>query len=323
MIRLTLRQFRTQALVALGLLVVVAVVLAITGPRLSDLIVQSGTVPRSGFYGRAPLMLDWGLLAVPALIGMFWGAPLVARELETGTFRLAWTQSVTRTRWLAVKLGLLGLSSMIIAGLFSLMVTWWSSPIDTVNLNRFDLLLFGERAIAPIGYAVFAFTLGVTLGVLIRRVVPAMAATIVAFIAVRLGVTYLVRPHLWAPSQMSLDFKSGMVDQMLHLTPDLHVHAGAEAHIPDAWVYSAQLVDKAGHVLTNPDLGVFPDLGTRGSLPDPGRLIDKIAETYHVLVTYQPAARYWAFQAGETAVFVGLALILAGFCFWWVRRRLS
>ena len=69
-------------------------------------------------------------LLVPALIGIFWGAPLVARELEAGTFRLAWTQSVTRTRWLAVKIALVGLASVLAAGLLSLLVTWWSSPLD-------------------------------------------------------------------------------------------------------------------------------------------------------------------------------------------------
>ena len=57
------------------------------------------------------------MLAVPALLGIFWGAPLVARELETGTYRLAWTQSVTRTRWLAVKVALVGLASVAVAGL--------------------------------------------------------------------------------------------------------------------------------------------------------------------------------------------------------------
>ncbi len=84
------------------------------------------------------------LYVVPALIGIFWGAPLVARELETGTFRLAWNQSVTRTRWLAVKLGLIGLASMAAAGLFSLMVTWWSSPID--QANGLDASRNGSRA---------------------------------------------------------------------------------------------------------------------------------------------------------------------------------
>src|SRR5262249_52817678 len=70
------------------------------------------------------------LLVTPAVIGVFWGAPLVAREIETGTFRLAWNQSVTRARWLAVKLGLIGLASMATARLRSLMLTWWASPID-------------------------------------------------------------------------------------------------------------------------------------------------------------------------------------------------
>ena len=132
---------------------------------------------------------------MPALIGVFWGAPLVARELETGTYRLAWNQSVTRTRWLAVKLGLIGLAAMAAAGLLSLMVTWWSSPIDQAlaargpqraqRRNRFAPLLFGARGIVPIGYAAFAFALGVTVGVLIRRTLPAMATTLAVFVAVR------------------------------------------------------------------------------------------------------------------------------------------
>ena len=87
------------------------------------------------------------MLVVPALIGMFWGAPLIARELETGTYRLAWTQGVTRKRWLAVKLGLVGLASMAVAGLLSLMVTWWSSPLDRVNADPFTL--FDQRGIVP------------------------------------------------------------------------------------------------------------------------------------------------------------------------------
>jgi hypothetical protein len=41
-------------------------------------------------------------------------------------------------------------------------------------------------------------------------------------------------------------------------------------------------------------------------------------------VTCQPASRYWPLQWAETSVLVFLALLLAGFCFWWIRRgRLS
>ena len=77
------------------------------------------------------------VIVVPGIIGLFWGAPLVARELEAGTFRLAWTQSVTRTRWLAVEArrrrpGV----SMAVAGLLSLMVTWWASPPEPADHPR-------------------------------------------------------------------------------------------------------------------------------------------------------------------------------------------
>jgi hypothetical protein len=73
------------------------------------------------------------LLLVPAIIGTFWAAPLLTREFEAGTFQLAWTQSVTRTRWLAAKLGVGALAAMATAGLFSLLLTWWSGPIDTAS----------------------------------------------------------------------------------------------------------------------------------------------------------------------------------------------
>ena len=142
MIRLTWRQFRTQAAVATGLLVAVAVVLVSTRPHLAHLY---------GIYERAQAacvtnpncrqvsinlseldklleLLGTLLVGVPALVGAFWGAPLIAREFENGTHRLVWTQSVSRTRWLAAKLIVVGAASVIATGLLSLLVTWWSCP---------------------------------------------------------------------------------------------------------------------------------------------------------------------------------------------------
>ena len=148
MIRLTWRQFRTQAAVAIGGLVIVAIVVLITGPQLVHL--YNTTVATCEAQGdcqtATPVLLvkdnfpknglDAFIFAVPTLIGIFWGAPLIARELESGTFRVAWTQSVTRTPWLAVKLGVVGLSSTAVVGLLSLMVTWWHHAIDLVNANQ-------------------------------------------------------------------------------------------------------------------------------------------------------------------------------------------
>ena len=155
-------------------------------------------------------LLDALVLAVPGLIGMFWGAPLVAREFETGTFRLAWTQGVTRNRWLAAKLAVAGVASMAAAGLLSLMVTWWSSPIDRRTGQPAHVRHVPRRGIAPVGYAAFAFALGVTAGLLIRRTLPAMAVTLAVFAAVsrrlpRLGAAppHPARPdHLGAQSRI-------------------------------------------------------------------------------------------------------------------------
>ena len=190
MIRFTWLQARTQTAVAFGALAIVAVALAVTGPHLVSLYNASvatcaarGDCPAASiaFLRNGGTLRTWlGVLTVvlPGVIGIFWGAPLVARELEAGTFRLAWTQSVTRTRWLAVKLGVIGLASMAVAGLASLMVTWWASPLDRVHLRLFGT--FDQRDIVPIGYAAFACALGVTAGVPIRRPLPAMAATLVS-----------------------------------------------------------------------------------------------------------------------------------------------
>ena len=210
MIWLVWRQFRTQAAVLFGVLVAVGIVLAVTGTHLVhlyDTTVANCQKANDCSNAQALFLKNDGLLqqlsavvlVAPALIGIFWGAPLVAREFETGSYKLGWTQSITRTRWLAAKIALVGLASIVAAGLLSLMVTWWSSPFDTVNMNPFSPSMFDRRDLVPIGYAAFAFALGLTASVLIRRTLPAMAATLVAFVGVRMAFVEWVRPHLMTP----------------------------------------------------------------------------------------------------------------------------
>ena len=351
MIRLAWRQFRTQAVVAFAGLAALAILLAITGTRLGHLYDISGiatcTAPsncealKSTFLSHDKLLrnlLGPLLLAVPGLIGIFWGAPLVARELESGTYRLAWTQSVTRTRWLAVKVGLLGLASIAVAGLFSLMIGWWSSPVDHVNMDRFAPGAFDERGIVALGYAGFGFALGLTAGALIRRTVPAMATTLVTFVGARLAMTYWIRPHLMTPAHISAGF--GAVSNLgfaVDGSSGVTFVAGPPS-IPNAWMYSARIVDKAGVAATNlhafllkvcPNIAAPPGANPAGARVGPGdpaafdACVRKLSAKFHELVTYQPASRYWTFQAYETAIFLALALIFTGVSFWWIRRRLT
>jgi hypothetical protein len=282
------------------------------------------------------------LVIAPALIGIFWGAPLIARELETGTYRLSWTQSITRRRWLAVKLGVVGLVSVAVAGLLSLMVTWWSSPIDTANANRFGNAMFGLRDVTPMGYAVFAFMLGVITGVLMRRTLPAMASTLVIFVAARLAEAAWVRPYLMPArrADMALTPGNGIG---LSLTPSGLQVVANPPNIGNGWAISTDIVNNSGQAPTAAFMkSACPSLangappgpaggGARISVRQSGGgppqafqdCVAKVAAKYHEVVTYQPAGRFWAFQGLETALFVVLSLLLAGFCFWWVRHRLS
>ena len=322
MIRFSWLQFRIQAAVAIGALAIVAIVLALTGPHLVHLF--DTTVATCGvhhdcsaatvsFVSTDRVLQDLGnlVVALPALVGIFWGAPLVARELETGTHRLVWTQGVTRTRWIAVKLGVVGLASMVAAGLLSLMMTWWSSPLDRVNMNQFTSV-FDQRGIVPIGYAAFAFVLGVAAGLLIRRTLPAMAATLGVFVAARVAITFWVRPHL---------------QSALHTTSPLHLTAATAFNqtnngplsltgaMPGAWVFSDRLVNAAGHSVGGNFLNQGACLQSRSAPACIGKLRE--------VLVYQPASRYWTFQWYELAIFIGLAVILGGLCFWWIRRRVS
>jgi hypothetical protein len=337
MIWLTWRQFRIQTLVAAALLAASAVALAITGAHLAHLYATSGIgnchahgdcqPATSNFLfqvnatlaNHLPLLFGTALVVVPAVIGVFWGAPVIARELEAGTYRLAWNQSITRTRWLAVKLALVGLAGMAAAGLFSLMVTWSASPIDAVNMNRLLPSVFSQRGIAPVGYAAFAFALGVTAGLLIRRTVPAMAVTLAVFTAVQFLMRW-VRPHLIAPVRATTALTAANIN-FVNVTigngGPSRMTAFAMGNPPGAWVVSSQDLDRAGHVFTGP-----APLACQGG--NQQACTAAIARLHlRQLVTYQPASRFWAFQWQETAIFLAVAMALAGFCFWQVRRRRS
>ena len=326
MIRFTWLQFRAQALVVAGALAALAVAAA-------------GLLHRDD--GTARLWLGVLVLVTPALIGMFWGAPLVAREFEEGTFRLAWTQSVTRARWMTVKLAVVGLASMTAAGLLSVVVTWWCGPLDHADLNQFAT--FDQRGIAPLGYAAFAFTLGVLAGALLRRTLPAMFVTLAVFVAVRLAEFSWLRPRLLHPVLVNLALNpatTGYGQQgtlsVLFSSPTLMPNP---PNLPNTWITSLGVVNAHGDGLTTRALNsACPGIGqgrgggggsggglghTRAPQSVVTRMQDcvaKIGTTYHEAVAYQPAGRYWPLQWYELAIFLGAALILAWACLWRIRR---
>ncbi|WP_228718225.1 transporter [Kitasatospora acidiphila] len=258
---------------------------------------------------------------VPAVIGVFWGAPLVARELEAGTHRLAWNQSVTRSRWLAAKLGLVGLAAVAAAGLLTLAMSWWNAPIDQAIASgggasgfpdRLSPTMFDSRGVVPIGWAAFAFTLGVALGIVLRRTVLAMATTLTVFAAAEGVISAFVRPLLVAPDRITVPITADNLEGLRNggLSVDIGQHG--------TWVTAEQTLDAAGHPVSLPP--AFTNCMQSGGDPHVcGGVLGKLG--YQQETTFHPAGHFWPLQWAEAGVLLALALVITGLCFWLVRRQ--
>jgi hypothetical protein len=261
---LALRQQRLQAAVVAPALAALALLLVVSARSVSATVI----------YGIASA----SVVALPAVLGVFWGAPLVAREVEAGTHRLAWTQSVSRTRWLAAKLGLGTLAAMLAAAALAAIVTWWCAPIDAAldagrrfegirSVSRMEPPMFIARGVAPIGYAAFAFVLGATAGLLLRRTVPAMAVTLVAFVAVQLAMPVL-RAQL-APERLTTtitqDNLAGLIMTSDPADPVSEVRVSIDA--PGAWITGNSPVDPSGRLVDTLPRGSPPASPSRSSGP--------------------------------------------------------
>lgn len=342
MIWLSWRQFRTQAIVAGCVLAGFAIVLLATGFSLVHLYNASGlpgcqakhdctnaiNVLNDDLHNSVYLFVYYlalGLIYLtPALIGAFWGAPLVARECETGTLRLAWSQSVGRSRWLLVKVAMLGLAAMSVAGLMTLMFYWWSQPAyeaakfaqpgSGLSLSRLSPLLFGTNGVAPLGYAAFAFAVGLTAGVVIKRTLPAMAVTLAVLAVVLIAWPTWVRPHLVPPVHSTTALRSSAIGGLAITGKDV-MTVFVTAHKPGAWVLSDQAVDAAGQQYAGP-----PPHACVTAAP---ANCDKAIVALHLkqAVSYEPASRFWAIQGLETGAYVLLAVLLAAGCAGWIKRR--
>ncbi|MCT2587847.1 transporter [Actinophytocola gossypii] len=323
---LTWRQFRVQALSVFAALAAVVVVLAITGP---DLVGRTSFTDVDFLFGGTMLLM----YLLPAALGAFWGVPMVARELETGTHSLVWNQTVTRRRWLATKLGTGVLAATVAAALLSVAVTWWASPIDALAsaerqssmLNRMAPPVFGARGIVPVGYAVFAFVLGVAAGIVLRRTMAAMAVTLVAFAAVLLAVPFLVRPYVLPPTDETVPITEQNLKQIIGDESGV-LEAVTVEEPAGAWVLTNETVDASGDPVRPLPAEVqhcIPAPG-EGEPPDRQSVVTCVSQLgdlgYQQQLTYQPGSRFWPLQWMETGLYLLLSAALSWFCFRHLRR---
>jgi hypothetical protein len=333
---LTWRQYRLQAAVAALVLAVFATVLLVTGFQLAaqwhTLLASCtashtcGNLHEGGTPLSSPLGWDFAVLSLlaPALFGVLVGAPLVAHEVEARTCDFAWAQSITRTRWLAVKVGWLLLAAAVWGGAIAALVTWWSGPRNAAFGNAFQSNYFDQQGLVPVAYSVFATALGIAAGAVLRRTLPAIAIVIGGFIGMRLWISQDLRMHFMTP-----------VTAFYGVAANFNAPAGSIS-------VGGGLLNKAGQVVTGSLGNVMIDGVPSTSLPAAcQRLIPASASGpagasnaalnavygclqkagYRQFISYQPISRYWAFQGIETSIYLAVAAALIAITFYAVRRR--
>jgi ABC-type transport system involved in multi-copper enzyme maturation permease subunit len=325
MIWLTWRQLRKQTMyTALALIALAALMLptglamhhSFTSSGLADCIAKIGTSQlisgrtdncttlREQFSNQYNGMTFIGILFVvlPVFVGIFFGAPLVAREVEHGYHRLVWTQGVSRRQWAWTKFGVIGAVTLALAVAYALGMSWWFAPLVANGGGRLSPVSFDVQGIAPIGYTLFAVALGVFAGAVSHRVLPAMGITLGGFLAVRVLVETLARPRYLTPETLSVPLTS----------PAQFNPFGND------WIYSQGVINAAGRlVMPNSQIGCAIDQ-TREASPDQAiaacgsELIQQGLgpAPFANWMRYQPDSRFWAFQGIETGVFLVLTALL-------------
>jgi hypothetical protein len=192
----------------------------------------------SPFYVGWPLSFgdQLGLLLplFAIVVGMFLGAPLLAREYTSGTTRFAWTQGTGRARLTVTKVVLLGLAVMAVAALLGWLGQWSMQPIVALSNGEFDRWqpgLFTTTPVTETAAAALAFAVGLLASAVIRHVVPAMAATLVATITV--AELFSHRLHLWPLARPGLVRRPGRPPAERHPGRDAEIQprvAGPPAH---------------------------------------------------------------------------------------------
>jgi hypothetical protein len=319
----TWRQYRYQGVLAAALFAALAVVLLFTGLHAAQVWHSAlagcakhgscGNLAGSGLSlsGPAVVFLVVATSAVPLLPGLFWGAPAVAHELETGTNQFAWTQSITRPRWLAVRAGWLLLAAAILAGAVSALVTWWMGPDHALTADAFKVNRFDTTGIVPVSYAIFAMALGVCAGLLLRRTLPALAVTLAGFAGLRALVALWLRPHYITPVTVYYKLTAPFTPAGSYLGVSQGI-TGANGKLSagglsDYYISGLQVPAGGQNCMSITGLHNAPSC--------------LAAHGYRGYLTYQPASRFWAFQGIEAGIFVVLAAVLLAIAFWVLKRR--
>jgi hypothetical protein len=283
-------------------------------------------------------------ILVPILLGIFWGVPFLAREYADGTNKLVWTQSVSRKKWLTIKLIWVLVGAAILATGFAMLDTWWSKAINALTLGRFGPIHFETQGIVLIGYAVFAVSLGIFLGALFKRTMVAIGVAIFILIAaIMVIVPNFVRPYYDAPVSDHFSLINNSGGPASPTTPTdkgatLAVSSTVESknqqplnwanppskcivtNLPGAGPGGGGIGERQHATKVAP--GANGNISIASQNGGPAINMNCLSTLgYQQYITYQPSYRYWDFQRIETGLYLALSVLPLAGTYWLVLRR--
>lgn len=327
MIWLMLRQYRVQIVALLAIAVLLAIGLTFAADYAARLRVELGVdtcaplpntnancVQLDNEWRRRTGSLNYlfySLYVLPGLVASYVGGPLFALEFERGTHRLAWTQSIGRVRWAAVKLGVVLLVALaaasIVAPFGGGQRVFLGGQSSTRPFETFEI-----EGLALVSYFIFGLAAGAFVGAWSRRIIIGMFVGLLVFGAVRVGVHNL-RPMYQEPATVPFPgYQSLPFEQSTGIPPG-------------AWVLEVKPFDLEGRPLPQERLNSLLQeyFRTSGGVSTPTSNDTTFLREHGVIrrMAYQPADRFWTFQAIEAAIFTGLAALFVLLTLWRVRTR--
>jgi hypothetical protein len=241
------------------------------------------------------------MFVLPVLLGAFVGAPLISRELETGTFRFAWTQGAGRTRWAVSTLVLPALLLTAVTGAFTALFYWYFRPfLADGQVSEFLPLAFGLLGVVFAAWTLFAYALAAFTGTLLRRTVPAMAVTLIVYIVLAIGTATTIRPHYAAP----------VAEQGWN-------HPGGAGWVISSWVKAPD-----GQHLSQAAVNSLPVPASVQNSQSPDAFTNWLSSRgYTLWQSVQPDSRFWQFQLTEGGWLLVVSALLIGGAVWLIRRR--
>lgn len=318
LIWLTWRQHRWPILVSAAITAILTTYMLITATQLAHLVTAcaNATCDRSTL-ASTPSHATYAMNTLeflPVLVAVFWGVPLLAREYEQRTLALAWSQDVSRHRWLIGKTAIMTVLVGAMAAILAAASGYLAREFHAfTGASLFEGTAYQAGGWLPLTLSLAWLTFGIAAGAMTRRTMPAIALVAAAWFGSQIALMPRLRPHFMTPVTGALPLtEPGNVMDLTQIGPNggIYVDAHGTRYTAD------QLMTTCSDALgahRAPGVSGGPVITTQTTCEQKLGIIGQLS-------TYQPASRLGDFHlidSGINLTLLAVSLLAA----WWCVHR--